>query len=206
MPALIAQLSGPIDEGRVSIWSAHPDEQAIMQESAFAGSQGRQVQAGKDAFAVYLNDITGGKMDTYLDVSIETSVAACREDKRRDIAVAVTLANTAPADAGSIYPLSVTGGGTQGIPAGAIGTLVAVSAPSGTFSSGVTQDGALVNSVNGERDSLVVSQSRVDLAPGSSETLVFHFIAAAPGDLEPQILHTPLLRAPEITRSDVGCP
>ena len=156
-PALIAQLSGPIDEGRVSIWSAHPDEQAIMQESAFAGSQGRQVQAGNDAFAVYLNDLTGAKMDTYLDVDIETSVAACREDERRDIAVAVTLASTAPADAGSIYPMSVTGGGTQGVPAGEIGTLVAVSAPSGTFIGGVTHDGELVYSVSGERDSLVVT-------------------------------------------------
>ena len=51
-----------------------------------------------------------------------------------------------------------------------------------------------------------MSQSRVDLVPGDSETLVFHFIAAAPGDLDPQILHTPLLRAPQVTRTDVGCP
>lgn len=206
VPALIAQLSGPVDEGRVSVWSAYPDVQAILQDSAFAGSQGRQAQAGKGAYAVYFNDLTGGKMDTYLDVTIDASVAACREDKRRDIAVAVTLTNTAPADAGSIYPAWLTGGGTQGVPAGEIGTLVAVSAPPGTFRSGVRQDGELVYSANGEGDSFVVNQSRLDLAPGDSETLVFHFIAALPGGLEPQILHTPLLRPPHVTVTDVGCP
>ena len=94
-------------------------------------------------------------MDTYLDVSIETSVAACREDKRRDITVAVTLANTAPADAGSIYPVWVTGGGSQGVPAGEIATLVAVSAPPGTFRSGVRQDGELV--LVGERRATTAS-------------------------------------------------
>ncbi len=145
-------------------------------------------------------------MDTYLQVSIETNVAACREDKRRDVAMAVTLTNTAPTDAASIYPTSVTGGGTQGIPAGEIGTLVAVSAPPGTYRSGVRHDGELVSSVSNEPDSFVVSQARMDLAPGESETLVFHFISAAPGDLEPRILHTPLLRAPHVTRADAGCP
>ena len=51
VPALITQLSGPIGEGRVSIWSAHPDEQAVMQDSAVrrfarapASGRGRRIR------------------------------------------------------------------------------------------------------------------------------------------------------------------
>ncbi len=46
---------------------------------------------GDDAYAVYLNDVTGAKMDTFLKVGIDDEVRACRADDLRDVTVAVTL-------------------------------------------------------------------------------------------------------------------
>ena len=108
--------------------------EALAERSAFAGPHARQVQAGDEAFAVYLNDMTGAKMDTYLQVGIDAAVGYCRADGLRDVAVTVTLTNTAPPDAGRRLPISMTGGGRYGVPAGDIGTLLAVAAPAGRSS------------------------------------------------------------------------
>lgn len=202
---LIHHLSGPIDEGRISISSAHPDVQSLVAGGPFAGSHARQVEAGDDAFAVYFNDVTGAKMDTFLKVGIDTQVRACRADGLRDVIVAVTLKNSAPADAGSAFAVSMTGGGHLGVPAGGIGTLVAVAAPPGTFVGGVRQDDALVRSISGDFDGYPVTQSRVQLSPGQSVTLDFQFTSAKPRDIDPHILTTPLINAPRITQSTGTC-
>ncbi|GAA1964901.1 DUF4012 domain-containing protein [Microbacterium deminutum] len=199
--ALVARLSGPISEGRVSIWSADPEVESVVADGAFAGTLARQKQVGDDAFAVYLNDVTGAKMDTYLDVNIASGVAECRADGLRDITIGVTLTNTAPGDAGSIYPVSVTGGGLWGVAPGNIGTLVGVSAPPGTFIGGVTRAGEHVRSISTDVDDYPLTQTRVELAPGQSATVEFHFVAAHAGDVTPRILHTPLIDDPEVTQS-----
>jgi hypothetical protein len=204
--SLATSLSEPIAEGRVSVWSSRADEQSLFAESALGGPAVRQRMAGPDSYAVYLNDHTGAKMDSFLDVSIATGVASCRSDGRRDIRLSVTLTSRAPADAGTALPPRMTGDGASGVPAGIISTLVAVSAPSGTFVGGVTSAGAHVDSVSSEDEAgFIVSQSQSDLAPGTSQTLEFRFVAAEPGLVSPTILHTPLLGEPEITVAPGEC-
>lgn len=202
---LVRELSIPIAQGRVSIWSADPDVQSLVASGPFAGAHARQVDAGDDAYAVYFNDVTGAKMDSFLKVGIRTTVRACRADDLRDLTIGVTLTNHAPPDAGSTFPVSMTGGGAFGVPAGSIGTLVAVSAPPGTFVGGVTQGDAHVESISADGDGYPVTQIRVQLSPGQSKKVDFHFVTASPGDFHPTILHTPLLIKPEITTATEGC-
>jgi hypothetical protein len=185
-------LRSPIEEGRVSLWSAHPEEQEIIARGALAGPSARQSQAGRDAFAVYLNDTTGGKMGTLLDVRTAVDVVECRPDGHRDAVVAVTLKSLAPEDAASRFPLSVTGGGEWGTPPGNIDTAVTVAAPPGSTFGGVTRDGDVVPSAdvvdNGHPSSLVT----VALAPGEEVTTLFRFVAGEARPLSPRLLTTPL--------------
>jgi hypothetical protein len=204
---LFEKMADPVSQGRVSIWSADPDMEALAESGDFAGPHARQVQGGEDAFAVYLNDVTGGKMDTFLQthLKIGTGVAYCRADGLRDIAIGVELTNTAPADAGDRFPLSMTGGGAYGVAEGDIGTLVAVAAPPGTFVGGVTMNKEHYASISGSIDRYPVTQAQIVVPPGESATLTFHFVAAQPGDIKPQILHTPLINDPVETRTKLKC-
>jgi hypothetical protein len=205
LASIAAALAEPVSQGRVSLWSSHPDEQEVIAETPLAGPAARQRLAGEDAFAVYLNDATGAKMDSLLDVDIHWGVARCREDGHRDVVVSVTLTNRAPADAGSVYPASMTGGGAYGTAPGVIATNVSVSAPQGAYFGGVSRDGEAVVSADAEDAGFPVAATRVDVAPGESATMDFRFLSADARELRPTILHTPLLTQPEIEEASIGC-
>jgi hypothetical protein len=203
--ALAGALATPVDEGRISVWSAHVEEEAVLETTALAGAAARQRAEGPEAYAVYFNDTTGGKMDSFLATEISSGVGACRSDGKRTVEVAVKLTSTAPADAGRRFPDTMTGGDRYGIVPGHIGTTVAVSAPPGAFVGGVTRDGALVGQVDAEDAGFMVSAYSVDLAPGESTTLVFRFDTSNTTDITPTILHTPMLTPPDITTREVDC-
>jgi hypothetical protein len=202
----MSALAAPVDEGRVSLWSSVPDEQAIIADSVLGGPLARLDQAGENGFAAYLNDVTGGKMDSLLDVGIASGWAMCRADDRADVAIRITLTNTAPPAATS-WPWSMTGGGNYGVPAGSIGTDVTVAAPPGTFPGGVTDpSGTLQQSVDREVSGHPSSRVRVVLAPGESTTLEFRHVAAGPGvPDEPIILHTPTMHDVTPETADIAC-
>jgi hypothetical protein len=202
---LVDALTAPIADGRVSVWSSRAEEQAVLADTPLAGPAARQHDAGPRAYAVYLNDTTGGKMDTLLDVAIAGGIGECRTDDRGTVEIAVTLANTAPADAGRRFPELMTGGGNFGIAPGHIGTTVSVSAPPGSFVGGVTVDGEQAAQVNVEDAGFVVSAYSVDLAPGQSTTLVFRFDTKSTTTVGPTILHTPLITDPKMSTREVDC-
>jgi len=202
---LAEALAVPVAEGRVSLWSARADEERLLAAGALAGPAARQRAAGPQAYAVYFNDVTGAKMAPYLGVRIADGVASCRADGRRTVTIDVTLRNTAPADAGSSWPLSTTGGGIWGIAAGHIATSVTVAAPAGSYFGGVTVDGTRVAPVDVDDDGFTASATQVDLAPGQSATIRYTFIAAQPGAVQPVMLHTPLIGEPELATLTPRC-
>lgn len=201
---LVTAMQQPIAEGRLSAWSAHASEQEVLAAGPLGGQLARQRAAGDEAFAVHLNDATGAKMDSFLDVAIATVVTECRADGRRDIALAVTLTNTVAADAAATLPVSLTGNGMYGVAPGNIGTYVTVAAPSGTFFGGVTRNEGRRHSIQTVADGTASSQARLNLEPGETDTLVFRFVASAPGDIEPTILHTPTMGAVEVAEPVAG--
>lgn len=202
--ALIRGLASPISEGRVSVWSAHPEEQGILSVGTLAGALVRQNETA-NGFAVYLNDATGGKMGPYLDVDLAIGETVCREDGRPDSLVSVTLTSTAPATAATSLPLSVTGGGEWGTPAGDISTSVAVAAPTGWFVGAVAVDGEAVGAASATDSDHPVAATTVDLHPGDSATLTFRFTAGEAGDVTPELLHTPLLTNPTVSAIEPDC-
>ena len=206
---LVTALAGVVDEGRISIWSRDAEQQAVLAHTAFAGPLARLDAAGPDAFAVYFNDATGGKLTPYLTVGLETRTGVCRADGLREVEVAVDLGNTMAAADASSLPLSVTGGGAYGVKAGNIAPTVTVVTPRGWFAGGVTLDGAPVASVDAQDDGRLWVTHRVELSPGGSDVLTFRFVAGP--DLktdgaEPRLLHTPLLAPVDVRSGRIGCP
>lgn len=198
-------LADPVSDGRISVWSADTAVQDILAGTALAGPAARQRAAGADAFAVYLNDATGGKMDSLLDVAVATGTAQCRPDDRSDMVVSVTLTSRVAADAAQTLPVSMSGGGNFGARIGDIATNVSVSAPEGSYFGGATRDGELLPSVDVEDVGFPVTATRVVLAPGESVTVDFRFVSAGTAAVAPEVIHTPLLTPVELSQTDVAC-
>jgi len=201
--ALLRAVEQPAADGRISVWSAHPDEQELIQRSPVGGPAARQDAAGPGAFAVYFNDATGGKMAAYLDVAIDTATVDCRSDGLAEVAVTVTMGSAAPADAGSL-PVSVTGGGLFGVGAGDIGTNVTVSAPKGSYVGAVIVKGEPYPAATAVDDGRAASTARVNLSPSEVNVLEFRFLVPRSDADALAVVHTPLMNAADV-RIDGGC-
>lgn len=196
--ALVEALTQASTEHRLLLWSADATEQERIATTTLAGIRSAQLQAGDQSYGVYFNDATGGKMGSYLDVAIAVGAVEARPDGRTDVTVRVTLTNTAPADAETALPASITGNGNFGVAAGKIATNIMVYAPVGAFDGGVTRDGAAATYLSVEDASQLVNSYQVKLVPGASSVNEFHFISAKPGQSEPTVVHTPLVRSIEV--------
>lgn len=204
--AWIEALRAPLEQGRISVWSAHDTESSVLAETAVAGPRARHLAAGESAFALYFNDSTGAKMDSRLRVAAGTAVGSCRSDGRVEVAVRVSLSSDAPDDAGTRWPVSMTGGGHWGVTPGDIATVVTVVSPPEWFFGGTRSEGALLGAIDVIDEGLPTSAVEVTLEPGETTQLEMRFIAPREGDIEPQLLHTPLLRAiEEIESRPLGC-
>lgn len=198
-------LTEPVAEGRVSLWSPDAEEQSVFSSGDVAGPLARHQAAGDNAFAVYLNDRTGAKMDTSLRMEVVAATGSC-DDARSQTDVRVILTNTAPKDAGSAWPVSMTGGGLSGVTAGKIATDVTIVSPTGWFLSSSTLDGARAGTDAVDNDMPSVTVPTL-LAPGESATVDVRFTAPDDGAREtPTILHTPMTSDPDITvDGDLDC-
>lgn len=200
--ALIGALAESAGEGRIRIWSAHEDEQTLLAGTALGGTI---PEDDEDAtyVGVLMNDTTGAKMDYYTRASITTAVGVC--DGEETTQVRVTWTNTAPADAATSLPPYVTGDGFYGVPAGSVGTLIAVYGPEGSTPSRIDRDGAeegVQTAMLGDRS---VVQHEVVLAPGESTTITVEFQGEGSGKRSTEALVTPLVEAPKISREELRC-
>lgn len=200
--ALIGALADSASEGRIRIWSAHEDEEALLADSALGGVI---PEDSKDAtyVGVLINDSTGSKMDYYTRASITTAVGSCRGAPTTQ--VRVTWTNTAPADAATSLPAYVTGDGVYGVPAGTVRTLIAIYGPEGATPDHIDRDGAeegVQTAMLGDRS---VVQHEVSLAPGESTTITIEFQGTGAGERLTEVLHTPLIDDPDTTRIPLRC-
>lgn len=199
---LIAALAVSADENRIRIWSAHEDEQEMLAASTLGGALPTDGERGPYV-GVLLNDATGGKMDFYTDAEISTAVGICHGEPTTQ--VRVRWSNDAPPDAEQTLPLYVTGNGIFGVYAGNVRTLIAIYGPEGATMQYAERDGEeepVQTALFGTRS---VVQHEVELSPGESTTITVSFIGEGAGDRLTRIQHTPMIDAPETTRSEIVC-
>lgn len=199
---LISALAASSDENRIRIWSAHPEEEAVLAASTLGGALPVDGERGP-YIGVLFNDTTGGKMDYYTRAEISTAVGVCRGEPTTE--VTVTWTNDAPADAAQSLPEYVTAGGYYGVDAGDVRTLIAIYGPEHATVRSIDRDGAeegVQTTMLGERS---VVQHDVLLAPGESTTITVSFIGTGAGDRLTRVQHTPMIEDPEITRTKIEC-
>lgn len=202
--ALISALAQAGDERRILLWSAHEEDQKLLEGTTLTGDLPVS-DASAEKIGVYFNDATGAKMNTFLDTRIDLGEVTCRNDGRPYYAVDVTLTNTAPVDAATSLPESVTGPGTYGVVQGNIKTIILVYGPPNSQNLGVTRGGETVPYHPASDTGYPVSQLAVELAPGESSTTRFYLLGgdAEHGALE--AVHTPVLNLLESQKIEVGC-
>ncbi|MGY4867405.1 DUF4012 domain-containing protein [Mycolicibacterium elephantis] len=136
---IVTKITGPVEsprklldalgkaagERRISIWSASPDEQALLEETPLA-----HVVPDDDApyAEVIINNLGGNKMDYYLTRQIEYAADGCSGGETRQSTVTIRLSNTAPDGPLPDY-VAGAGGIAEGIP---------IDPPSGTMLTSVT--------------------------------------------------------------------
>lgn len=200
--ALVSALAAAGASHRLLIWSAHPAEQSVLASTSLAGGLPASTESTAGV-GVYFNDSTGAKMDYYLGTSVAAGAAICRADGKPTTRVAVTLQNRAPADAGTVLPDYVTGGGRFGIPPGSIQTRVAVYGPSGGLLAATTSAGATKSTISGTDQGRPVSLFTVTLAPGEKKTVEVDFLGLKQTGTGVSVTTTPTLPGDGST-PDVG--
>ncbi|MFF5230797.1 DUF4012 domain-containing protein [Dactylosporangium sp. NPDC000521] len=167
---LVPALRKAADERRLLAWSAHPEEQAEIAATVFAGTLPAD-DGARPTVGVFLNDGTGAKLGYYLTREAELSAGECLEDGSRHLRLTVKLGSTAPA---SGLPRSVLGLGLAGDYT--VRTNVMVYLPTGGAPVDATQDGAPVDYGSGFELGRTVAVFTVDLKPGQSSTLALNLI------------------------------
>lgn len=202
--ALVQALAQAGEERRILIWNADIDEQAILSGTALVGGLPESTDT-EQAFGVYLNDMTGSKMDPYLEVQIGAGVTTCRSDGLPNYEIVVTLTNTAPADAATSLPAYVTGDGDYGIPPGSIATSVHVYSALGSYNLGVLLNDEPVGYHPTSDTGYTLSKIVSTLAPGESAVYRFGFLGGDPVERAPEIVATPQMKPLQSSEVALSC-
>lgn len=183
--AMISELARVAREGRLMVWSAHKNEQALLSGTVLSGAL-VGAQGDSPVIGVYLNDGTEAKMGYYLRTDVVATPTQCRTDGSQTVTVTVTLTNTAPANAATLPP-SVVGYKTV-VPPGEVQTNVLLYAPTGGHVTNVRASSGAQGVFSQTHDGLAVVGKTVQLKPGESITLDYD-VVTGPGEVG-----TPVLR------------
>ncbi|WP_448631352.1 DUF4012 domain-containing protein [Cellulomonas soli] len=157
------------EEGRLRMWSAHPDEQEQILATDFAGAF--LAPANGDEVGVFLNDGTPGKLDYFLQAQVSVEDLVC-EGPEPTAVVRLTLAYDPPDDIAT-YPDYVIGRHRDDRPDGWVDTNVTVYAPVGAPLGALAWDGGYVAGTAATLDGRAVQVVRSSLDPGQGESYSF---------------------------------
>jgi len=189
---LLDALGRAVNERRIAVWSARPEEQALLEETPLA----HVIPDDPAPYAgVVVNNLGGNKLDYYLDTEIEYAADDCHSDTRAST-VTVKLTNTAVADELPDYVA-----GTEGLSPD-----LGIAVPKGTNITSVrliaTQGSELSTALlNGERVPAIMSSERghpvfevqAIIPPGQSADVRFQLSEpSVPG--EPRVPVQPLVK------------
>ncbi|GIG22678.1 hypothetical protein Cch01nite_34020 [Cellulomonas chitinilytica] len=155
-------------DGRIRVWSAHPDEQRRLAATNL-GAAFLTGDAG-DATGVFLNDATMGKVDYYLRSTVTVEDLRCTGDDPT-ATIRVDLSYDPPADIMSAPPYVL--GHSAAVAPGSAGSTVSVYAPVGANLGAVRLDDGYVGGATAETDGREVEVVQSVLAPGARQTFRF---------------------------------
>lgn len=175
-------------EGRILLWSARPDEQALIAPTALSGSLAHEQSDQSPRVGVFLNDGTGAKMDYYLDYTANVEPVRC-QGERQVLDVTLSMSSTAPRG-GEGLPDYVANT-SYGVPRGTIRTTVSAYAPIGGYVDGTALGDTDLSLDRLAHDGRSLVMTTLDLAPGESQELHFTMVSGPGQDGRPELRVTP---------------
>ena len=169
---LIDALGKAAGERRISVWSASPGDQKILEETPLA----HVVPDDEAPYAqVIINNLGGNKMDYYLEREIEYAADGCDGDMRNST-ITVRLTNTA-----TDQPLPDNVAGTPGLakeiplkaPPGTMISSVRLLATKGAKLLGVTSNGKRTTAFENVENGRPSFEVQVAIPPGQGGELTF---------------------------------
>jgi hypothetical protein len=178
------------EERRILVWSAEPEEQALLAPTKIGGVLRTEAEVAPTV-GVFLNDGTGAKMSYYLDATTDVTSDRCQAD-RQYLTVDITLRSTAPADTSALpdYVAESVGGA----PRGTIRTSIYAYAPAGGYLDGAAVDGEEQRLPELSHDGRRLTVTTFDLAPGEEQTLTLDMVSASGSTADPRLRTTPAAR------------
>ncbi|CDJ99621.1 Non-ribosomal peptide synthetase modules [Microbacterium sp. C448] len=198
---LLEALARAGEEHHLLIWSAHSDDQAVLDGTTLQGGL-PVTDASATRFGVYVNDGTGSKMDYYARLNTTVGWCGALADGRDAAALRVTIKNDAPVDAETSLSPYIHGDGIFGVPPGTARTVAYIYLPKGAMvvSSHASGSRTIDTATHAGRD--VISWS-VDLPPGGSASFDVVVATAATPILD--VVRTPTLYANETEDISISC-
>ena len=199
--AMVDALAQSAREGRLMVWSAHPDEQAVLSGTVLSGEL-VGVQGDSPVIGVYLNDGTASKIGYYLRTDVVATSAQCRLDGSQEVNVKVTLTSTAPADAADLPPYISSG---DVVPKGEVRMNVLLYAPLGGRVDDVRVSPGSPGVFSQTHDGLAVVGRTVQLKPGESVVIDYDIATGSGQSGAPVLRVTPVVFGKVTLNGPSGC-
>jgi len=194
-PTVLANTLGPaMDEGRLLVWSRHPDDQPPLAE---LGIGGELPPPSPDGFAVVSNNAAANKLDAYLKRNIAYEAVVDEETGQITATAEIRLVNSAPAN----LPDDV-GGNPFGLPPGTNRMYLSVYSPWSLTAAEL--DGQPTGMEPSTELGWNVYSRFVEIPAGEEVVLRLALAGEIPSD-EPYelVLRSQPLAFPDVTRVDV---
>ncbi len=200
--ALLGALVTAADEGRLMYATDDADQARLLAGTPVGGTLPTDNAKTTD-LGVYLDDVTEGKLDYYLQLGIAASSTQCRTDAAPTFTTTATLQNTLAPDA--VAGLAPYISPARFFPKGDISTDVYLYGPVGSTLTGVTVDGTPVDATGLPHLGRTAVRVNVLTAPGQTATVAATFTAPV-GDYGPlAVRHTPMVRPTTVALDSPGC-
>lgn len=189
--ALLDALGKSVGEGRISVWSATPAEQNLLEQTPLAHSIPDDTAPYA---AVVLNNLGGNKMDYYLERGVEYVADGCDAETRKST-VTVRLTNTARADSLPDYVAGVGGLASNlpiDVPKGSAVTSVRLLATTGATLESALSNGQRISVFTGQERNHPTFEVQVAIPPGQSGELTFRLSEPTSAG-EPRVPVQPLM-------------
>ncbi|WP_435743072.1 DUF4012 domain-containing protein [Microbacterium sp. PMB16] len=204
--AFVNAITRSADEGRIKVWTADPEEQALLGASPASGILPVE-NTNETTVGVFFNDTTGAKMDYYVDAAVSVASDQCTASAEPSWTTTVAFENTITRDDARALPGYITG---PYYTPGDIATDFVVYAPVGAKIESWTLNGkeyaATTHTTHLGRD---VVRLAVVTPPTSTSTLVVSMSGAPGVDADAygplSVRNSPMVRDTPVTIDAPGC-
>ncbi|GAD35046.1 CAS/CSE protein involved in chromosome segregation [Microbacterium sp. TS-1] len=203
--ALVDQVARAADEGRILYVPTSPAEAEIIAGSRMTG----QLPSDNSEITMvgsYVNDITEGKLDYYMDTAVAVSSDVCSVDASTSPSFTVSSSLTSTLQPGDVDDLARYISPAKYFPKGVISTDLVLYGPVGATFTSAAVDGNPVNATPIEHLGRPAVKINVVNDPATSHTVTANFTGAADQPYGPiQVWHTPMVRDTPVAVDAPGC-